>query len=410
MDRNTVAQCREAGYRGRPLTGAWIETNTSATATRRSASSPPHGGVDRNDRPVGDPPQEVGSPPHGGVDRNDRIRSTVSRIARSPPHGGVDRNTAAQCREAGYRGSPPHGGVDRNSRTIWRVAKLRCRPLTGAWIETGPFEVDAWAGLVAPSRGRGSKLRIVCQQHLDAARRPLTGAWIETASSTGLMTYDAPSPPHGGVDRNAFAQVVSSVQSCRPLTGAWIETRARDRVDAGDDVAPSRGRGSKHEIHRVGLVRFATSPPHGGVDRNGSRRDPDLAAGRRPLTGAWIETTAPARRWRRRPRRPLTGAWIETPPFPPVSTVPLTVAPSRGRGSKQVSVALIVEDDPRRPLTGAWIETRRARPGGRRTSASPPHGGVDRNVAFGRRLAADHGVAPSRGRGSKHASTIGAVL
>ena len=106
-------------------------------------------------------------------------------------------------------------------------------------------------------------------------------------------------------------------------------------------------------------------------------------------------------------RRPLTGAWIETS----VSTsepCQLAVAPSRGRGSKHVAHEALGALQP-----------------------SPPHGGVDRNreEAYGRtapksrpltgawietpknaRLIYLATVAPSRGRGSKHAELEHPVL
>src|SRR6266404_3791366 len=97
------------------------------------------------------------------------------------------------------------------------------------------------------------------------------------------------------------------------------------------------------------------------------------------------------------------------------------VAPSRGRGSKQLSRA-IQGRNPGRPLTGARIETCHGGRGWRRgvvapsrgrgskplrcddgnaDHGSPPHGGADRNL-----WRKDHIsfllVAPSRGRGSKH--------
>ena len=105
----------------------------------------------------------------------------------------------------------------------------------------------------------------------------------------------------------------------RPLTGAWIET-----VDDRRQVAPSRGRRC-----------------HCGRGR--------------PLTGAWIETSAITSAGHRAPRRPLTGAWIETPPAHLGQFPTQRVAPSRGRGLKQ--------------LVNASSEGR--------PHVSPPHGGVD---------------------------------
>ena len=160
-------------------------------------------------------------------------------------------------------------------------------------------------------------------------------------------------------------------------------------------VAPSRGRGSKHDPE-------CSEPDHR----------------RRPFTGARIETPSTCRSRSATASRPFTGARIETE----LETERMTihaVAPSRGRGSKPPL------DRPRdgghsRPLTGAWMETlaggiartnarRRPLSGARietpalsrwRPAASPPHGGADRNIGDRGERPPD-GVAPSRGRGSK---------
>ena len=54
---------------------------------------------------------------------------------------------------------------------------IRCRPFTGAWIETV-------IPVPRPKRALG---------------RPFTGAWIETVHLAALV-FDPQSPLHGGVD------------------------------------------------------------------------------------------------------------------------------------------------------------------------------------------------------------------
>ena len=53
----------------------------------------------------------------------------------------------------------------------------------------------------------------------------------------------------------------------RPHPGAWIETCNRTGVIMQLQVAPTRGRGSKHP-NVQGKDGSQLSPPPGGVDRN----------------------------------------------------------------------------------------------------------------------------------------------
>ena len=122
-------------------------------------------------------------------------------------------------------------------------------------------------------------------------------------------------------------------------------------------VALSRGRGSK-PLHAGRIAEPVRSPSHGGVDRNGSSRSRRATPGRRPLTGAWIETSIKAR-----------------------TSSADRVALSRGRGSK-----MTLEQGPRK------------------FGLSPSHGGVDRN-RFLRWSKHYSQVALSRGRGSKRVPT-----
>ena len=205
------------------------------------------------------------SPPHGGADRNapDREPPLAAAVAPSRGRGSKPPSCRAVC---GSVPSPPHGGADRNTSATSSCNPPTCRPLTGARIETAISQLGStvnsgrpltgarietrppgsFRGLpvVAPSRGRGSKLR------------------LERVTMIAMR-----SPPHGGADRNAPRDFARVRDESRPLTGARIETAELPgglRICA---VAPSRGRGSKH-----------------------FDADPRIAVPGRPLTGARIET------------------------------------------------------------------------------------------------------------------------
>ena len=62
------------------------------------------------------------------------------------------------------------------------------------------------------------------------------------------MSAPPKSPLHGGVDRNVKRQTGVDNPDCRPFTGAWIETPQPLPLLIWQDVAPSRGRGSKHGL------------------------------------------------------------------------------------------------------------------------------------------------------------------
>ncbi len=133
VDRNIRPPPPPCSSRGRPLTGAWIETVLIA-ATKTNIFRPltgawietvykPERTIDQC-RPLtgawiettahGLSPVFVVSPPHGGVDRNHFSREGIMAISTSPPHGGVDRNAENRCNSYANCRSPPHGGVDRN--------------------------------------------------------------------------------------------------------------------------------------------------------------------------------------------------------------------------------------------------------------------------------------------------------
>ena len=163
--------------------------------------------------------------------------------------------------------------------------------------------------------------------------RPFTGAWIETTLEIWRTQH----------------------MQRRPFTGAWIETGAPGVDDAGLGVAPSRGRGSK-PLAGKGLSSLASSPLHGGVDRNRLCEGCDQRSG--------------------------------------------IVAPSRGRGSK-LGIRRDECDQQLSPLHGGVDRNGIGNRCQRLKIQSPLHGGVDRNP-FGSMLCTDpRNVAPSRGRGSK---------
>ena len=272
-DRNNIFTGINPHAAGRPLTGARIETSC-ARSGGGCARSPPHGGADRK-RLHGDwQLLRVGSPPHGGADRNmitcefrplDTSRPlTGARIETCRASSGLHPSEVAPSRGRGSktvsamnfngellvapsrgRGSkqlrdrrwhqrawsPPHGGADRNIITRTCFTDQPGRPLTGARIETARRGCRSTRSLVAPSRGRGSKL------HGYVAHR-----------------RGAVSPPHGGADRNAWIAGGDAAKAGRPLTGARIETSVKTITND-----------------------LPKSPPHGGADRN-SRSHSGLAS------------------------------------------------------------------------------------------------------------------------------------
>ena len=163
------------------------------------------------------------------------------------------------------------------------------------------------------------------------------------------------SPLHGGVDRNR--------RGC-----------ARWRMTA---VAPSRGRGSKPKCSHEPVLVCRVAPSRGRGSKRYRRSTGHRATPRRPFTGAWIETSKGGATPATSTGRPFTGAWIETARTRS-TTSRRWVAPSRGRGSKHHTPAIL-----------------------RDLHKSPLHGGVDRNFEFALVIGSNLPVAPSRGRGSK---------
>ncbi len=221
--RSTPSRCR-------PHPGARIETSRGLAKSLGRASPPP-GGADRNcvcSRTAKTAPM---SPPPGGADRNSHDPLARGDYKGSPPPGGADRNAAVGVRPGPRKASPPPGGADRNTSTKDRSPIRTGRPHPGARIETD-MEPQPWrTDPVAPTRGRGSKLR---------RRRAGAGKRL--------------SPPPGGADRNRVVAGHVDIGQGRPHPGARIETSTQVYLVAPFSVAPTRGRGSKLHLgigHRV---------------------------------------------------------------------------------------------------------------------------------------------------------------
>ena len=244
-DRNGGLARRQAGGRCRPLAGARIETRRRRVF-QRPLPSPPRGGADRNSPPTSRcAPTAKVAPSRGRGSKRQVLRLRHGRRRRVAPSRGRGsklglcrlRRRCNLCRPlAGARietcvrlcdpalsASPPRGGADRNGNTVTRLPHCH----------------------VAPSRGRGSKLLF-------------DQRWLRWGAS----------PPRGGADRNLFQMLtVQDFPGSPPRGGAdrnfaIAPTRAKPR-----EVAPSRGRGSKHQRGPGGCAHIQ-SPPRGGADRN----------------------------------------------------------------------------------------------------------------------------------------------
>ena len=123
--------------------------------------------------------------------------------------------------------SPSHGGADRNHHKLaGGLVELR-RPLTGARIETELLAPLPSSSAVALSRGRGSK------PWLHGAPLPV--------SAVALSRGRGSKHQRPGQRRHRHR---------RPPTGARIETIFRTLRHLGGNVALSRGRGSKQRPGR----------------------------------------------------------------------------------------------------------------------------------------------------------------
>ena len=169
--------------------------------------------------------------------------------------------------------------------------------------------------------------------------------------------------------------------SGRPHPGARIETDMHKTRAPATIVAPTRGRGSKPADSRPGRRAGGVAPTRGRGSKL-SDHDADRRHDGRPHPGARIETMAafhpmakPALRTSPPPGgadrnyapagsryfrvgRPHPGARIETAPRP-FENASSHVAPTRGRGSKQLTLDF-----------------------GQCHFTSPPPGGADRNYSL----------------------------
>ena len=136
---------------------------------------------------------------------------------------------------------------------------------------------------VAPSRGRGSKLRDADELRHKHAGRSLTGARIETCTSPprgtvrwslphGGADRNSPKPPgrcpgtmslpHGGADRNCDSALFWLRRVVAPSRGRGSKPNTAPR-GGPRVVAPSRGRGSKHLILDRLQIFFEVAPSRG---------------------------------------------------------------------------------------------------------------------------------------------------
>ena len=236
-----------------------------------------------------------------------------------------------------------------------------CRPITGARIETRLRVRSAALAAVAPSQGRGSK---------PVRRR-----------STACRSRVAPSKGRGSKHQR----------------GAELHRQG--------EVAPSQGRGSKHS-HDQRCAGHARSPHHRGADRNAEGGAVPAASPCRPITGARIETSAArspssstASPHHRGADRNLDGEILWTKPF---------VAHHRGADRNRESCELLAEHWCR-PITGARIETTSLPKYRRMLDGRPITGARIETLGLVRRRSAQF-VAPSQGRGSKHALRCSSAL
>ena len=424
-----VAPSRERGSK-RPRPGA----------TGCAPESLPHGSADRNQYFWVNAKEDQVAPSRERGSKlrieDDSVPST--RVAPSRERGSKQGIATARARErcrslTGARietcrlsrlgmnaSSLPHGSADRNLLLAGIADHGGCRSLTGARIETGTSQMVPDFQSVAPSRERGSKLKLVSQEEVAEAVAPSRerGSKPTCRPSSPTTTAVAPSRergskpgehrrtealpgslphgragskplvfdpghwrrgslPHGSADRNMPLRATLLRCLSRSLTGARIETTRRTPPPRRAWRSLPHGSADRNVTEMQGAGAGLRSLPHGSADRNTFAASGLLVAGGRSLTGARIETDASS------PIRRATG-----------------VAPSRERGSKHRETA------------------------GRRIRAtSLPHGSADRNRDGDVRAEPRHGrsltgarietapwsrcrtaspVAPSRERGSKH--------
>ena len=152
----TVKDAEIVVFPSRPLTGARIETFRIASRQWCGSSRPLTGARIETWAGVKDAESRVVAPSRGRGSKHPGTTGTHNR-RRRPLTGARIETCHFAC------------SVRHTSR----------RPLTGARIETAWTRRRASAARVAPSRGRGSKHRML-RASVAARCRPLTGARIET--------------------------------------------------------------------------------------------------------------------------------------------------------------------------------------------------------------------------------------
>ncbi len=184
------------------------------------------------------------SPPHGGADRNILAADDRHGYERRPLTG-ARIETVRECLLATSPGVAPSRGRGSKHLLARGLRSLPSRPLTGARIETRHSRRGDGGCAVAPSRGRGSKRSDAKARRLWKGSPPHGGA-DRNLNWEAIKEGFRVSPPHGGADRNDDSVGWFWTPRGRPLTGARIETLNIFANDAAGNVAPSRGRGSKH--------------------------------------------------------------------------------------------------------------------------------------------------------------------
>ena len=163
---------------------------------------------------------------------------------------------------------------------------------------------------------------------------------------------------------------------------------------------PTRGRGSKP---RRGWASPAAGrrPLRGGVDRNMGGGLMALRKNVAPYAGAWIETIRGSSIGDAAAGRPLRGGVDRNGDNCYVGRPQQVSPPTRGRGSKLVTVNLPMISSRVAPYAGAWIETGVLEFFGPHPRTSPPTRGRGSKPPPDGDGAANWMSPPTRGRGSK---------
>ena len=168
---------QDAAYRGRPFTGAWIETRRCLTCPLMATVAPSRGRGLKLDGKSDAPRGEQVAPSRG------RGLKLPSR------HTGSIRPLVAPSRGRGLK--PPA----EKSKVM-----LSGRPFTGAWIETPAVRAFLNWSIVAPSRGRGLKRPWWGASSRRGSVAPSRGRGLKQWWRNYQRWPGSGSPLHGGVD------------------------------------------------------------------------------------------------------------------------------------------------------------------------------------------------------------------